>query len=154
MYKSTADLPRKRCLHPTCTVPRLDLVRHNSIMITDVHIHHETLRIINFYHDVEDKTCLTTLTSLDLDPTIPTILVGDFNLHSPRWSPRGWSPSPRIRGFEAWAATQTLELATVPGEITRRGLETERPSTLDLVWHNCAALATLALARSTITCEA
>jgi len=114
-------------------------------MITDIHIHHETLRIINFYHDVEDKTCLTTLTSLDLDPTVPTILVGDFNLHSPRWSPRGWSPSPRIRGFEAWAATQTLELATVPGEITRRGLETERPSTLDLSWHNCAAVATLAL---------
>src|SRR6266702_8490871 len=114
-------------------------------MITDVHIHHKTLHIINFYHDIEDKTCLTTLTSLDLDPTIPTILVGNFNLHSPRWSPRGWSPSPWICGFEAWAATQTLELTTVPGEITWRGLETERPSTLDLTWHNCAVVATLAL---------
>jgi len=138
-------LASKRRLHPIRTVPRLDLVRHHAIMITDLHIHHETLRIINFYHDVEDKTCLTTLTKLDLDPTVPTILVGDFNLHSPRWSPRGWSPSPRISEFETWAASQTLELATVPGEITRRGLETERPSTLDLVWHNCAAVATLAL---------
>ena len=77
-------LASKRRLHPARTVPRLDLVRHHSIMITDIHIHNDTLRIINFYHDVEDKTCLTTLTSLDLDPTVPTIVVGDFNLHSPR----------------------------------------------------------------------
>src|SRR6266702_3597214 len=61
------------------------------------------------------------------------------------WSPRGWSPSARVSTFETWAASQTLELTTVPSKITRRGLETERPSTLDLVWHNCAALATLAL---------
>jgi len=114
-------------------------------MIMDIHIHTDTIRIINFYHDVEDKTCLTMLTSLDLDPTILTILVGDFNLHSPRWSPRGWSPSPQISVFKTWAATQTLKLTTIPGKITWRGLVTKRPSTLDLTWHNCSAIVTLTL---------
>ena len=118
-------LASKRRLHPVRTVPRLDIVRHHSIMITDFHIQHKSLHIINFYHDIEDKTCLSTLTSLDLDPTVPTILVGDFNLHSPRWSPRGWSPSPQISGFETWAASQSFELATVPSEITWRGLKSE-----------------------------
>ncbi len=114
-------------------------------MITDIHIHRDTLRIINFYHDVDDKTCLTTLTSLNLDPTIPTILVGDFNLHSPWWSPRGWSPSPQVSAFETWAATQTLELATIPSDIIQRGLVSKRPSTLDLTWQNCSTIVTLAL---------
>jgi hypothetical protein len=40
------------------------------------------IRVINFYNDVDDATSLNTLLSLDLDPTVPTLLLGDFNLHS------------------------------------------------------------------------
>jgi hypothetical protein len=37
---------------------------------------------INFYNDVDDPSVLTALMALDLDATIPTLLTGDFNLHS------------------------------------------------------------------------
>jgi hypothetical protein len=35
---------------------------------------------INFYNNTADATVLATLLSLDLDSTIPTLLVGDFNI--------------------------------------------------------------------------
>src|ERR1700691_2487903 len=83
-------------LSPLRVLPRLDLVTHNTILITDLHFGMESLRIINFYHDMDDPSSLRSLLHLDLDPTIPTILIGDFNLHSPRWSPSGLSTSPRV----------------------------------------------------------
>ena len=50
-----------------------------TLLITDHHIKQECIRIINFYHDVNNPLSLRTLTSLELDPEVPTILVGDFN---------------------------------------------------------------------------
>ncbi|KAI9452922.1 hypothetical protein BJY52DRAFT_1189951 [Lactarius psammicola] len=44
-----------------------------------------------------------------------------------------------------WAASQALKLGTLPEEITRRGTDAEHGSTLDLVWHNCAAVTSLTL---------
>ena len=124
---------------PVQVIVRNDLVRHPTILITDLHAGSYTLRVINFYHDVADESSLDTLTSLDLDSTVPTLLCGDFNLHSPSWSPEGWDRSPKAPRFERWAAEQTFELQTTQGIITRQGQEGERSSTLDLTWLNLAA---------------
>ena len=139
---------------PIRTVVRLDLARHPTVLITDHHVNQDCLRIINFYHDVNDPSSLRTLTALELDPEVPTILVGDFNMHSPSWLPEGWTRSPRVENFETWAANQTLELQTGRGDITRRGKEDERPSTLDLTWHNLAASLSLTLTPPTLDWEA
>ena len=79
---------------PIRTVARLDLARHPTILITDHYVSQDCLRIINFYHDVNDPSSLRTLISLELDPEVPTMLIGDFNMHSPSWSPEGWTRSP------------------------------------------------------------
>ena len=139
-----------RKLSPIRTVPRLDLARHPTLLITDHYIGTTLLRLINFYHDVVDKTSLRSLLTLDLDPTVPTLLIGDFNLHSYSWSPPGLSPSPWSRNLEAWAAAQTFDLETSPGDITRRNHDGECPSTLDLTWHNLAAAVSTPLTPPTI----
>jgi hypothetical protein len=72
-------------------------------------------RTINFYNDVDDPSALTTLLSLDLDPTIPTLLTGDFNLHSRSWSPPDWAHSHVADRVEEWLATQTFVLLSAPG---------------------------------------
>ena len=139
------------CKHnPIKVAPRLDLVQHNTILITDIHTGQECLRVINFYNDVDDASSFRALTSLNLDPTIPTILVGDFNTHSHTWSPTGWTPSPRAHTLEEWAAGQTLELQTTRGDITRRGGQGECSSTLDLTWHNFAASLTIDITPPTL----
>jgi hypothetical protein len=125
-------------LNPIQIIPHLDLAKHPTILITDIRVHKDTLRVINFYNDVDDQSYINTLLQLDLDPTVPTMLVGDFNLHSRTWSPQNWERSTKAPVFEQWAASQTFALHTHPGDITRQGLESERPSTLDLTWHNWA----------------
>jgi hypothetical protein len=56
---------------------RNDLCAHPCILITDLVMTDTYWRTINFYNDVDDPSALTTLLSLDLDPTIPvTILTG------------------------------------------------------------------------------
>lgn len=47
--------------------------------------------------------------------------------------------SPQVGDFEEWAVRNTLELLTIPGTITWRGTDAERPSTLDLTWRNLGA---------------
>ena len=48
---------------------------------------------INFDNDMDDPSSLHALMDLDLDSMKPTLLVGDFNLHSHSWSPTDWAPS-------------------------------------------------------------
>lgn len=103
---------------------------------------------------MDNPSSLHALTSLDLDSEIPTILIRDFNMHSPSWSPEGWTCSPCSAPFKMWAASQTLELQTGKGDITQRGREEEHPSTLDLMRHNMAASLTLTLTPPTLNWEA
>jgi hypothetical protein len=121
------------------TTNRLDLVSHPCIQIIDVRVGQENWRVINFYNDVDDHSAMRTLQGLTLDATIPTLMVGDFNMHSRTWSPSGWDLTPRVGIFEEWAAAETFELLTTQGTITRRGTDTDRPSTLDLTWRNLSA---------------
>jgi hypothetical protein len=94
--------------------------------------------VINFYNDTADATALATLLSLDLDSTIPTILVGDFNIHSPSWSAADWAQSSSAPKLEEWLATQTFTMLTQPAVPTHRGENGARDSTIDLIWVNFA----------------
>jgi Endonuclease-reverse transcriptase len=68
------------------------------------------------------------------------LIVGDFNTHSPAWSPVDIPRSSWAGRIEEWAATNLLTLANNPGEITRRGADHERDSVIDLAWYNEAAI--------------
>jgi hypothetical protein len=120
-------------------IVRNDLVTHPCLLITDIRVGTYYWRVINFYNDIVDPSALTTLLSLDLDATIPTLIMGDFNLHSPSWSPGGWSQSSGSVRLEEWMATHTFDLLTKARIPTRMGEGGARNSTLDLVWRNMAA---------------
>jgi hypothetical protein len=121
-------------------IVRNDLASHPCLLIMDIRTGTYYWCVINFYNDVADPSALDALVALDLDATIPTLLVGDFNLHSPSWSPTGWDTSRGAHRLEEWTATQTLELLTKPRIPTCMGEGGGRNSTLDLVWCNMAAL--------------
>jgi hypothetical protein len=131
------DHPFKKnfCQHTTCN----DLAAHPCILITDILVGQLQWRAINFYNNVDDKSALATLLSLDLDSTIPTIIMGDFNLHSRSWSSPEWSTSSTSSQVEEWLATQTFTLLSQPGVPTHKGENGTRDSTIDLVWCNFAA---------------
>jgi len=124
---------------PFTIVPRLDISTHPCLQILDVVFDGELWCVVNFYHDVRDNSSLQVLTFLDIDATTPTLVVGDFNTHSPTWSPLDIPQSGWAGRIEEWAAINLLVLANNPGEITRRGAKHERNSVIDLAWYNEAA---------------
>ena len=119
---------------------RLDLCAHPCVMILELSFDRTTWRIINFYNDVNDHSVLNTLLSLDLDPLIPTLVIGDFNMHSRTWSPENIMPSPWVERVKEWAVSNLLVLANEPGKITRKGADHQRSSTIDLTWYNDVAV--------------
>ena len=122
------------------TVPRIDICTHPTLQVLDIILDNEQWRVINFYHDIRDNTSLQALLTLDIDATIPTLVIGDFNLHSRTWSLPDTPRSPQATQLEVWAATNLLTLANNPGEVTRRGADQERDSVIDLAWYNDAAI--------------
>ena len=128
-------------------VPRIDICAHPTVQVLDIILDDEQWRVINFYHDVWDNTSLQALLALDIDATTPTLLIGDFNLHSRTWSPPDTVRSAQATRFEVWAARNLLTLANNPGEITRRGAEHEKDSVIDLAWYNDAAIQGTTFAR-------
>jgi hypothetical protein len=131
------DHPFKKnyCRVNTCN----DLVAHPCLLISDILVRHIKWRAINFYNDTADNSALASLLSLDMDSTIPTLLIGDFNIHSPSWSSSDWSRSSTALKLEEWLAAQTFTMLTQPGVPTHRGENGARDSTIDLVWINFAA---------------
>ena len=127
---------------PTCftAVSRVDLCAHSCILILDLTFDEITWRLINFYNDVGNKSALKALLKLDLEPTIPTLVMGDFNTHSRSWSPDRITPSTWANDVEDWAVGNLLILANEPKEITRRGASHEWSSILDLTWYNDATV--------------
>jgi hypothetical protein len=121
-------------------IVRNDLVSHPCLLISDFRVGTYYWRVLNFYNDVADPSALTTLTGLDLDATIPTLIIGDFNLHSASWSPLGWATSSGAHGLEEWMATQTFELLNKPHIPTRMGEGGARNSTINLAWCNVTDL--------------
>ena len=109
-------------------------------MVLDISFDDKTWRIVNFYNDVNDPSTLDTLLALDLNPTIPTLVTGNFNTHLHSWSPPNVTPSSWAEKLEKWAISYLLVLANEPGIITRQGVEHECDSTINLTWYNNAAI--------------
>jgi hypothetical protein len=133
------------CTHIFCKnhcqmIVRNDLVSHPCLLISDFRVSTYYWRVLNFYNNVADPSSLNTLLGLDRDTTIPTLILGDFNLHSTSWSPTGWATSQGAHGLEEWMATQTFELLNKPRFTTRMGEGGARNSTIDLAWSNMAVL--------------
>jgi hypothetical protein len=97
-----------------------NLASHPCLLISDIRLGTYYWHVINFYNDVADPSALDALVGLDLDATIPTLLVGDFNLHSPSWSPMGWDTSCGAHRLEEWAAAQTLDVTDLQGPPSER----------------------------------
>jgi hypothetical protein len=120
-------------------IVRNDLATHPCLLILDIRIGTYYWQVINFYNDTDEPSALNTLLDLDLDTTIPTLIMGDFNLHSPSWSPGGWQTTRNSGRLEEWMATQTFDLLTKPRIPTRMGEGGARNSTINLVWRNMVA---------------
>src|SRR6267154_1009540 len=121
-------------------VPRLDVCIHPTIQVLDLIFDKEKWRVINFYHNIRDNTCLQKLLEIDVDAITPTLIIGDFNTHSRAWSPPDLPRSQWAGRLEEWAARNLLTLANNPGEITRKGADHERDSVINLAWYNEAAV--------------
>jgi endonuclease/exonuclease/phosphatase family metal-dependent hydrolase len=122
---------------------RLDLVSHPSLLTLEIIAGDDHFFITNVYHDVKDPSCRLTLFNLELDPLTPALYVGDFNTHSPSWSPPGLPRSSWAHDLEDWATLNLLDLLNTPGVPTRFGEgppdRPHRDSTIDLAWINAAA---------------
>ncbi|KAH9011403.1 hypothetical protein EDB85DRAFT_2228842 [Lactarius pseudohatsudake] len=112
MYARKHDLAHPGRPNGLEIVTRNDLGAHPCLLIADIKAGSERWRVVLFYNDVEDPSAMTTLRNLtSLWDGTPTLVVGDFNLHSRTWSPPGWLPSTRVDLFETWMAEQTLHVA-------------------------------------------
>ena len=112
--------------HPHFTlVPHLDISSHPCLQVLNVIFDKYNWQLMNFYHDIRDTSSLKALLSLDLNAVIPTMVIGDFNTHSPTWSPPDNPQSRWANQIEEWAAANLLLLTNNPREITQRGVEHE-----------------------------
>jgi hypothetical protein len=62
-------------------------------------------RIVTFAELATDPTQLTSSRACHRHVTIPTLIIGDFNLHSMTWSPTGWNVkwSSQAGGMDGWS---------------------------------------------------
>jgi endonuclease/exonuclease/phosphatase (EEP) superfamily protein YafD len=80
-----------------------------NTMVINVSDETVTLRLINVYHEVPNRGHgLRNLLQHDLDEMTPTILLGDFNTHSYRWSLTPFTPSPWHHQLHDWLDLQGL----------------------------------------------
>ena len=98
---------------------------------------------VNVYHwipTVPGQHNLLNLFSHELDPLLPTLLVGDFNMHSHIWSFPYSTVSPWASELVNWFDNQGLELLNPPRVATwESGHDNQQPSVLDLALLNEAA---------------
>ena len=123
-------------------IPPAPLLSSNSMVIdllSPTNRDTVQLRIINVYHDKPASGhALAHLFSHTLDDIVPTILLGDFNTHSPRWSfphstHSSWAPT-----FHEWMDSNGLETLNPVNEHTwqKRG---SRSLIIDLAFANESA---------------
>jgi endonuclease/exonuclease/phosphatase family metal-dependent hydrolase len=93
-----------------------------------------TIYLYNIYNEVGTDTLSTLAEAMDSENPHDSLILGDFNLHHPLWSP------PRLRAQESSRAEELLviveafqlQLITVPGTATHRWHGGE--STIDLTF--------------------
>jgi hypothetical protein len=82
---------------------------------------HTTFQLLNFYHEAPrsgPRHGLGEVLGWGDDGT-PTVLAGDFNTHSPSWSPAGLTTSPWARPLEEWMDREGFHNLIAPGTVTR-----------------------------------
>lgn len=100
---------------------------------------HIDLRVVNIYHDKpESGHALSHIFSHELDTNIPTLFLGDFNTHSPKWSLPHSTTSSWAHAFHEWMDENGLETLNPVNEHTwfQHG---SRPSIIDLALANESA---------------
>jgi Endonuclease-reverse transcriptase len=125
---------------PFTAVPWVDISSCLCIQVMDVAFDNTTWRVINFYHNIRDDSCLRALMAIDIDVLTPMLVVGDFNTHSASWSPLDVPCSRWAGQVEEWAASNLLALANNLGKITHRGAQHKCDSVIDLAWYNTAVI--------------
>jgi hypothetical protein len=110
-------------------------------MVMDLMIGDDILRLINIYHCVPAKGhALHHILTYETDPTIPTLVGGDFNTHGPSWSLPGTSLSPWASSLEDWFEDNELVPWNPPDVATWQGRPDQCPSILDLLLLNTPAI--------------
>ena len=91
----------------------------NSYSCLGIHLDTDSpLFIINYYHHIIDKRPnLRHLLTLPI-PHKPLLLCGDFNTHSPFWSPLEITTSPWAHTLEMWLETHDMMSLVLEGTIT------------------------------------
>jgi hypothetical protein len=97
--------------------------------------------IINIYHEVPQRGhALHHLMAHEINDQTPTLLIGDFNTHSPRWSMPGKTLSSWASQLTDWIDDNGLECLNPLHAPTWAGTrEGDRPLVTDLVLTNDCA---------------
>ncbi len=104
----------------------------------------ETTRVINIYNQKElganSSTVYTSncITNLQWDPTIPTIITGDWNIWHPKWDSRVTLACPRTCETLEWLEGNGFTLCNEPFIPTRED-PMGHSSVIDLTFKNPAA---------------
>ncbi len=114
----------------------------NSIVLDILEGQEILLWIINIYHAVDKhRHSLQYLFNHHLDELTPTLLIGDFNTHSHRWSMPGKCPDPWVDAFRDWMDENGLTLQNPDLTPTWAGTwEGDHPSVIDLALINESAV--------------
>ena len=118
--KSITDIPGivvRPCYDLTIASP--------SSIVLDISLtKSDNLRLINIYHSVPTSGSghgLCHVLDFELDPTVPTIVVGDFNMHGGWWSLPGATLSPWASALEDWLEANELTVQNPPKTATWEG---------------------------------
>jgi hypothetical protein len=125
--------------------PRPDIVESPDIICVSLQWERTSAMIVNVYNPGPGRraTSVHSLTEVTLDPSLPTAVAGDFNLHHAAWSLNdrlGWGPSCTAADqLIEWLASNTLTLENDTQVPTRIGRTNQQDSILDLTFWNHAA---------------
>jgi ribonuclease HI len=128
--------------------PRPDIVETPDIICVSLQWSDKSFTIVNVYNPGPGRraTSVHALLEVNLDPSIPTAVAGDFNLHHVAWSLNdrlGWGPSCTAADkLIEWLASNTLTLENNTQIPTRIGRTNQQDSILDLTFWNHAATTT------------
>lgn len=128
---------------------RTDIINSPDIQIIDVTTNTatpKTIRFINIYKGVlgrPENPEINKLFSMDVDQTIPTIYVGDWNVHHPsigNMPPYAPNPNGAAIEWDAWMRDNSLTLRNLPDTPTRFDPISGRGYALDLTIVNNPAI--------------
>jgi hypothetical protein len=125
----------RRGIKGLSTMVRPDIINHRNAIVVDFRYGDDRFRLINVYNpDGDGGDIIDTLTSIDLDPGIPTAVSGDFNLHHQEWALHPVRNDRSAGVLLEWALLNSLVLQNEEGVPTRRGHAGQRDSIIDLTF--------------------